>query len=65
MAYIIENEGEEVTLGEGDIVILQSDGWDDVLKILAKHAGMHLNYNLERVMEELTTTHLEIIREDG
>ena len=41
MAYMVDKK-EDVTLNDGDIVIWQSDGWDDVLSVLLDHAEKHL-----------------------
>jgi len=55
MAYMVDNE-EDATLNDGDIVIWNSDGWDDILSILLDHAEKHLPedgpWDAEKVIEE-------------
>ena len=41
MAYMADKE-ENATLNDGDIVIWNSDGWDDILSVLLDHVEKHL-----------------------
>lgn len=57
MAFICDKDDEAITLNEGDVVIWQSDGWDDVLSALIDHAETYLpddgTWDAERVIKAM------------
>lgn len=57
MAFMCNNDDEETTLHEGDIVIWQSDGWDDIMSILLDHAEKYLPdegpWDAEKILADL------------